>query len=117
MVGLNHQNSKTTTQICFLDKASAKFVRERIASRSWDTTFPIFQALMIVSILSELEKSGDSTRQTQLKTVCGEGIDNPGLHKKVQSLCRTVLHELQEFVSKQTYNKLRRKLQNFLIYA
>ena len=106
MLGLNHQNSKTTTQICFSDKASAKFVRERIASRSWDTTFPNFQALMIVSILSALEKGVDSTRQTQLKTVWadinGEGIDNPALHKKVQTLCQTVLQELQDFVSKQS---------------
>ena len=96
-------------------------MRERIESLSWDTTFPNFQALMIVTILSELEKGVDSTRQTQLKTIWadinGEGIDNPALHKKVQSLCRTVPQELQEFLSKQPYNKLRRNFQNFLIYA
>ena len=81
-----HQNPKTITQTCFLDKDLAKFVRERIASRSWDIAFPNFQTLMIISILSELEKSVDSTRQTYLKTVWadinGKGTDNPALHEK-----------------------------------
>ena len=59
--------------------------------------------------------------QTQLKTawahINGDGIHNPALHKKFQYLCQTVLQELQEFVSKHTYNKLRRNFQNFLFYA
>ena len=72
---------------------------------------------MIVSILSELEKGVDSTRQTFLKTVWsdinGKGIDNRALREKVQSLCQKFFQELQEIVSKQPYNKLRNIFQIF----
>ena len=76
---------------------------------------------MIVSILSELEKGVGSTRQTLFKTVWsdinGEGIDNPALHEKALLYAEKFFKELQEFVSKQPYNKLRNIFQTYLYYA
>ena len=86
-----------------LKSAANKFVRERIAGRSWEKVYPNFQALNVAAINAELSETVTAKTQKAIKdcwlAIKGDGIEDEAKQLSVQERCRTAIHQWKSYVS------------------